>query len=84
MDLETGLLLALGAATLFIIWGWRRIGVSTLGTNHHSPSPLEPCWTEEIGHDGRYRYGRARCVNDDLMDVDARAARGEDQFPHAY
>ena len=74
-------LLALGA---LIVWGWRRINVFTIGTNHHVHAPLEPCWTEEIGHDGRYRYGRACCVDDDLMDVDARAARGVYQMPHLY
>ena len=82
MDVETLLLLALGVASVLTIWGWRRIDAFTFGTNYHCSLPLEPCWTEEIGHDGRYVYGRARCVNDDLMDVDARAARGEFQIPH--
>ena len=81
---ETIPLLALGALILLIVWGWRRIHVFTIGTNHHVRAPLEPCWTEEIGHDGRYRYGRACCVNDDLMDVDARAAKGVYQIPFPY
>jgi hypothetical protein len=84
MDLETILLFALGAAAVLIILRWRRIDAFTFGTNYHCPSPLEPCWTEEIGHDGRYSYGRACCVDDDLMDVDARAARGVYQMPHPY
>jgi hypothetical protein len=41
--------------------------------------PAEPCWTEEIKRDGRYLYARSQCVHDNLMELDARAARGD--FP---
>jgi hypothetical protein len=84
MDGETIPLFALGALILVVVWGWRRIDTFTFGTNYHCPSPLEPCWTEEIGHDGPNLYGRACCVNDDLMEIDARAARGEFQIPYPY
>ena len=49
-------------------WGglWRE-------TPHRIRSlPPEPCWTEEIPSDRRHRYGRAQCVNDELMEADAR------------
>ena len=42
--------------------------------------PSEPCWTEEIVSDGRYTYARQECVNDLLMELDARARRGEPPF----
>ena len=83
MDGETLLLLSLGVVAPFIVWGWRRIDVFSTGTNYHSRAPLQPCWTEEIGHDGRYFYGRAQCANDDLMEMDVRAARGDYQIPLA-
>jgi hypothetical protein len=43
--------------------------------------PAEPCWTEAIGSDGRYSYARAHCPNDLLMEMDARAARGDFPIP---
>ena len=42
--------------------------------------PSEPCWTEEIVSDGRYTYARRECVNDVLMELDARARRGDPPF----
>ena len=41
--------------------------------------PVEPCWTEEIASDGRFRYGRSQCVNAPLIELDARAQRRD--FP---
>ena len=84
MDGEFIALLALGTLILVTAWGWRRIHIVPVGTNHHIRAPLEPCWTEEIGHDGRYSYGRACCFDKDLMDVDSRAARGVYQMPFPY
>ena len=43
--------------------------------------PFEPCWTEAIESDGRYRYSRGQCVNDLLMELDARARRGDFPLP---
>jgi hypothetical protein len=43
-------------------------------------APVEPCWVEAIADDGRYSYGRSHCVNDELMDMDARARRGDHPF----
>ncbi len=46
--------------------------------------PAEPCWTEAIASDGRYRYARSQCVHDPLMELDARAARNDFPIPKAY
>ena len=35
--------------------------------------PAEPCWTEEIPSDGRFRYARSHCDHDLLMERDSRA-----------
>ncbi|MEA3029621.1 MAG: hypothetical protein QOJ53_1298 [Sphingomonadales bacterium] len=48
------------------------------GTGAGAPPPgpaAEPCWTEAIASDRRYRYGRAQCVDDVLMEADARMRR---------
>ncbi len=45
------------------------------------PGREEPCWTEEIGGDGRFSYGRGRCFREDLRELDARARNGD--FPVA-
>ena len=34
--------------------------------------PSEPCWTEEIRSDRRFHYGRAQCVNEELMEAEER------------
>ena len=44
----------------------------------------EPCWTEAIISDGRYRYARSECVDDLLMELDARAKREEFWIRNAY
>ena len=41
--------------------------------------PVGPCWTEEIPSDDRFRYARSQCVNDPLIELDARAQRRD--FP---
>ncbi|TMJ17314.1 MAG: hypothetical protein E6G92_13360 [Alphaproteobacteria bacterium] len=41
--------------------------------------PAEPCWTEEVGRDGALSLRRGECVHDMLIELDARAARGD--FP---
>ena len=46
--------------------------------------PLEPCWTETIVSDGRYVYARSQCPNLLLMELDARAARGDFPIPRVY
>ena len=43
--------------------------------------PQEPCWTEEIGSDGRYSYSRGQCFNAELKDLEARARLGEFDTP---
>ncbi|MEA3044072.1 MAG: hypothetical protein QOH47_1910 [Sphingomonadales bacterium] len=46
------------------------------GTGAPPPGPAaEPCWTEAIASDRRYRYARAQCVDDVLMEADARMRR---------
>jgi len=45
-------------------------------------APDEPCWTEEIVSDGRHYYGRSHCVNDELMEADARIGSGDFPNPH--
>ena len=42
--------------------------------------PDEPCWTEEIGSDDRYLYARSQCVNEELIEMDARMRRGDYPF----
>jgi hypothetical protein len=37
----------------------------------------EPCWVEEQRHTDGLSYGRSRCFNDQLADMEARAAAGE-------
>lgn len=46
--------------------------------------PVEPCWSEEIGRAGPYRLGRAHCPHALLMELDARAARGDFPVPRMY
>jgi hypothetical protein len=43
--------------------------------------PAEPCWTETIASDGRFAYAREGCVHDLLMELDARANRGDYPIP---
>ena len=43
--------------------------------------PAQACWTEEIGRDGVYAFARAQCPNDALMELDARARRGDFPIP---
>ena len=53
---------------------------STRGLIDTGPRP-EPCWTEEIGRDGRNVYARAQCPSDLLMELDARAERWDYPVP---
>ena len=46
--------------------------------------PEEPCWTEEIVSDGRYRYARSHCPHDLLMELDERARRDDYPIPKTY
>jgi hypothetical protein len=46
--------------------------------------PDEPCWAEPIESDERYRYSRGQCVNDELIEMDRRAARGDFPIPPMY
>jgi hypothetical protein len=43
--------------------------------------PQEPCWTEAIARDGWRSFERSECVDDVLMRMDARAARGDFPVP---
>ena len=43
--------------------------------------PPAACWTEEIVSDSRYTYSRSCCVDDQLMQMDAVATRGESIGP---
>jgi hypothetical protein len=44
---------------------------------HAGGPPDEPCWTEEVAHDGRYSYGRGQCHNAELSEIEARIRMGE-------
>jgi hypothetical protein len=82
--LETGILiaiLAVGPAIALVF----ELRARVLGRNYGPPTALaEPCWTEDRGSDGRRGLARAECVNDALMEMDARAARGDFPIPRHY
>jgi hypothetical protein len=44
---------------------------------------FEPCWTEELGRGRQLIYARSLCVNDPLIELDARAARGDFPIPRS-
>jgi hypothetical protein len=44
----------------------------------------EPCWQETIGREGDRVHARSQCVDDVLMEMDARAARGDFPIPTGY
>lgn len=48
------------------------------------PRDGEPCWTELLGQEGCRTFARGQCVDDVLMEMDARAARGEFPIPRVY
>ena len=48
------------------------------------PRDTEPCWTEQLGADDRLTYARSQCVDDVLMEMDAKAARGDFPIPRVY
>lgn len=71
------LLIGLGAALAAAAWCLRRFDVRDMSAIRAEPAGSEPCWTEEIGSDGRHSYGRGQCFNAELKDLDARARLGE-------
>jgi hypothetical protein len=48
------------------------------------PRDGEPCWMELLGEEGGRTLARGQCVDDVLMEMDARAARGEFPIPRIY
>ena len=46
--------------------------------------PVQPCWIEEVGRDGRIVYARAQCPNHLLLELDARARRHDFPIPILY
>ena len=44
-------------------------------------APDEPCWTETIASGSRHSHGRSHCLNDELMEMDARARSGDFPIP---
>ena len=78
-------LLAILAGTAFLpvglglMWLKLRPAPGWTGRQPLGTGPAEPCWTEEIGGDGRLRYARAHRPHDLLLELDSRAARGD--FP---
>jgi hypothetical protein len=70
-------MLILGGAGLFA-GIWLVAAVSRLGgfwradPEHSATLPYRPCWTEEIESDRRYRYARGQCVNEELIELEAR------------
>jgi hypothetical protein len=61
---------------------WLAAAASRLGgfwradPEHSATPPHRPCWTEEIESDRRYRYARAECVNEELVELEARLPWG--------
>lgn len=41
----------------------------------------EPCWTEEMESDDKFRYARSYCFDEGLHEMDARARAGEFNTP---
>jgi hypothetical protein len=69
--------LALAAAGFFAgIWiaaAASRLGGFWRGDPEPSATPpCRPCWTEEIESDRRYRHARAECINEELVELEAR------------
>lgn len=60
----------------------RRADARAAGAMPDRTASDEPCWTEEIASDGRYVHGRSHCVNEELMEADARARSGDFTNPH--
>ena len=75
------LVIGVVGSLLIAIFIWRRFDVNELAVTRPLEGPDEPCWTQELGSDGRYRYGRHGCVNDELMEMERRARRGEFDTP---
>ena len=69
--LETGALIAILAAGPIVALLFVPRGRAPAGAER-PPRAGEPCWTEETPSDRRHRHGRAQCVNDELMEADAR------------
>ena len=67
---------------LGLMWRCVRPAPGRAGRQPLDTGPAEPCWTEEIGRDGRHVLARAHCPHDLLLELDARAARGD--FPVAH
>ena len=70
-------MLILGAAGFFAgIWlaaaASRLGGVWRSDTESTNSAWHDPCWTEEIESDQRYRYARGQCVNEELIELEAR------------
>jgi hypothetical protein len=85
-DEAVALVIGLGAVLILSLAGWLdprrpRRGAPRGGPERHR---WEPCWDEEIARHGRLSYGRYRCVHDDLMELDARAARQDFPIPQIY
>lgn len=65
---------------------WRGIGPAPVAgaIQPLDTGAAEPCWSEELGRDGRYRLARAHCPHALLMELDARAACGDFPVPKWY
>ncbi len=83
MDGSTLALVLAGAAAAaaLLVWARRVDAAELIRPRRPDPGPADPCWTEEIGREGELRYCRGQCVDDLLMETDARAARGEFPVP---
>jgi hypothetical protein len=58
--------------------GWR---TARRSNKPDRAAPDESGWTETIASDDRHSYGRSHCVNDALMEMDARARSGDFPLP---
>ena len=81
-----GILIAILAAgpAIALVFELRARGSSAAAMARRT-APAEPCWTEDLESDGATVYARAECVNEALMEMDARAAlRRLRQIPRHY
>lgn len=69
-----------------VVWAIARsdgIDPDTLiGRQALDTGPGEPCWSEEIRREGPLSLGRGQCVNEALLELDKRAARGDFPVPN--
>jgi hypothetical protein len=84
--IETGILIAILAAgpAIALYFELRARFGRRASPGPDRPPRAEPCWQETIGREGDRVHARSQCVDDVLMEMDARAARGDFPIPKTY